>query len=114
MVLPHDLVPALVSAGLWPSQCGVITMGDIKNWWNHMAGCTSWYANHPGNQDQKHEPLFLYGDDACMTKAGNEKMTVVTLSHCLDTRKSSRLTSWPLFIFRCVSCQQFAERMIFY
>ena len=101
VVLPHDLVPQLVKAELWPLQ-GVIDRSDVTNWWDHMVK-TTWLKNHPGKEHQKHEPLFLYGDDACMTKAGNEKMVVVTLSHCLDTRKSSRLTSWPLFLFRHVS-----------
>jgi hypothetical protein len=104
VILPHDLVAALVKNGLWPLQLGAVTSQDVKEWWGHMVKNTTWFAEHPGSQEQKHEPLFLYGDDACMTKAGNEKMTVVTLNHSLDTRKSSRKTSWPLFIFRCVPC----------
>ena len=103
VVLPHDLVGALVKHKMWPLQVGVVTREDVKTWWGHMMEHAKWMAEHPGGQDQKHEPLFLEGDDACMTKAGNEKMMVVTLSHCLDTRKSSRLTSWPLFIYRCVA-----------
>ena len=104
VVLPHDLVAALVANGLWPMQLGVVTKDHVREWWNHRVNHAAHMAEHPGSNQKNHEPLYLYGDDACMTKAGNEKMHVCTLSHCLDNRKSSRLTSWPLFLFRCVPC----------
>ena len=101
MVLPHDLVSAMAKAGLWPSQIGKAE--SVRDWWEHNAKKNNWYCNHPAFTDQKHEPLCLYGDDACLTKAGNEKMVCITLSHCLDTRSDSLVTSWPLCLFRCVS-----------
>ena len=100
LVLPHDLVSAMVKAGIWPSQIGKAE--SVHDWWEHNAKKNNWYCNHPAFTDQKHEPLCLYGDDACLTKAGNEKMTCITLSHCLDTRSDSLVTSWPLCLFRCV------------
>ena len=100
VVLPHDLVAALCEAGIWPDQIG--KMRNLFEWWVHNEKHNNWYCDHPAFEDKKHEPLCLYGDDACLTKAGNEKMTVITLSHCLDTRSDSTLTSWPLCLFRCV------------
>ena len=101
VVLPHDLVSAMAKAGIWPSQIGKAE--SVRDWWEHNAKKNNWYCNHPAFTDQKHEPLCLYGDDACLTKAGNEKMVCITLSHCLDTRSDSLVTSWPLCLFRCVS-----------
>lgn len=103
VVLPHDLVPALIAEGIWPSQVGGLGPKDTEEWWDHMCKHGTWASEHPASKHKHHEPLSLYGDDAAFTKTSNEKMTVITLSHCLDTRKNSMLTSWPLCVFRCVS-----------
>ena len=104
MVLPHDLVSALAAAGKWPSQLQAGSMDSVDGWWHHMEHHRTWWCNHPAFQEKVHEPLCLYGDDAQLTKQGNEKITCITLSHCLDKRSSSMHTSWPLCLFRCVSC----------
>lgn len=100
VVLPHDLVSTLASQGCWPGQLGA--MEDLKAWWDHVGRHSEWHCEHPAFDDQTHEPLVLYGDDACLTKQGNEKMVCITLHHSLDKRRNSMKSSWPLCIFRCV------------
>ena len=100
VILPHDLLPLLVSNNGFQEAFGT-SPEDIAAYWRHCAKHMSWAKDHPAvaHADGATVPVFLYGDDTQMNENG-DKMTVLMMGCCLDERTNSMMTHFPLFIYR--------------
>ena len=95
VVLPHNLLPWLQRNHAFPQ----VTSAELSTYWKHFSdNNVEWATASEGIQSQLH-PCFLWGDDVQYNES-YEKLCVVCLGHCLDKRKFSLETCWPLFTIR--------------
>ena len=96
VVLPHELIHALDSAGRLKQLC---PQHALKEFWEHFRSEASAEVPWPKLSPPGHPyPLGLHGDDCRYTDTG-EKLLVVTCNLLLD---DSQLR-FPLVAMRCVS-----------
>ena len=71
--------------------------GEIELYWRFLASrdCPS-TSDKPGSGCI---PLYLWGDD-CQFNERGQKMCTIVCGHVLDTRKNSKLTVYPLFVYQ--------------
>lgn len=72
----------------------------VEQFWRHMSSRVSWAKDFVSKYGYGVQPMYLWGDDAQVNERG-EKVMTIGFGHCLDDRKSSVATVWPLFLYRC-------------
>ena len=110
VILPHLLVPWLIRNGLFPD----VAATELRSHWQHMKSRGADHANLVDDEmEHKFHPFYLWADDAVYNQL-HEKLMVIVLGHCLDPKKNSVETCWPLCCIRVDSWIQLCSKSFFH